>query len=105
MSIVVSPSRRPAHAARWNGHAPHTATGAASTSETHSSCSNRNAGTIAISTTGSDRTALASSRRRSDASSTSCRSGPGGRTAATGVAAYPAAETVSRRSSVLTESG
>ena len=35
VSIVVAPWRRLAHAARWNGHAPHTTTGAASVSDSH----------------------------------------------------------------------
>ena len=35
VSIVAAPCRRFAHAARWNGHAPHTTTGAARVSEIH----------------------------------------------------------------------
>ena len=35
VSMVVAPWRRFVHAARWNGQAPHTATGAASVSEIH----------------------------------------------------------------------
>ncbi len=33
--MVVAPWRRLVHAARWNGHAPHTTTGAARVSESH----------------------------------------------------------------------
>ena len=33
--MVVAPWRRLGHAARWNGHAPHTTTGAARVSESH----------------------------------------------------------------------
>ena len=62
VSMVVAPCRRLAHAARWNGQAPHTATGAASVSEAHCQCSNWSAGTIAISTTGTVSTALTTSR-------------------------------------------
>ena len=35
VSMVVAPWRRLVHAARWNGQAPHTTTGAASASEAH----------------------------------------------------------------------
>ena len=35
VSMVVAPWRRLVHAARWNGHAPHTTTGAARVSESH----------------------------------------------------------------------
>ena len=33
--MVAAPWRRLVHAARWNGHAPHTTTGAARVSESH----------------------------------------------------------------------
>ena len=35
VSMVAAPWRRLVHAARWNGHAPHTTTGAASVSDSH----------------------------------------------------------------------
>ncbi|SFB05798.1 hypothetical protein SAMN05216266_10499 [Amycolatopsis marina] len=35
VSMVAAPCRRFASAALWNGHAPHTSTGAASVSEIH----------------------------------------------------------------------
>ena len=35
VSMVAAPWRRLAQAARWNGHAPHTTTGAASVSDSH----------------------------------------------------------------------
>ena len=35
VSIVAAPWRRLIHAARWNGQAPHTTTGAASASDAH----------------------------------------------------------------------
>jgi hypothetical protein len=35
VSMVDAPCRRFAQAARWNGHAPHTATGAARVREIH----------------------------------------------------------------------
>ena len=47
VSIVAVPCPRPAHAARCSGHAPHTATGAASTRLTHGQPLNCTAGTMA----------------------------------------------------------
>ena len=35
VSMVAAPWRRLAQAARWNGHAPHTTTGAARVSDSH----------------------------------------------------------------------
>ena len=64
VSMVEVPCRRLAHAARWNGHAPHTTTGAASVSESHCQYSTWSAGTIAIATTGTDSTNEISSRSR-----------------------------------------
>ena len=64
MSIVAAPCRRLAHAARWNGQAPHNTTGAASVSDSHCHESNCNAGTIANKTTGSARVADIVSRCR-----------------------------------------
>ena len=54
--MVAAPWRRFAHAARWNGHAPHNTTGAANVSDSHCHESNCSAGTIANNTTGSART-------------------------------------------------
>ena len=92
MSIVAAPWRRLTAAARWNGHAPHTATGAARVSASHCQYSNCSAGIIDISATGSDSAALISRRLRSGfvSSSASVVSGSGAGTAA----AYPAASTV-----------
>ncbi len=53
VSIVVAPCRRFVQAARWNGQAPHTTTGAASVSAAHCQLVNCQAGTIESSTTGS----------------------------------------------------
>ena len=65
VSIVEAPWRRLAQAARWNGQAPHTTTGAASTSESHCQYVNCSAGTIAIATTGTVSTSDTTTRRRS----------------------------------------
>jgi hypothetical protein len=65
VSIVAAPWRRFVQAARWNGHAPHTTTGAASVSDSHCQEVNCSAGTIAIATTGTVRTADTISRCRS----------------------------------------
>ena len=54
MSIVAAPCRRFVHAARWNGHAPQTTTGAAKVSDSHCQFGNCSAGTIAIAITGTD---------------------------------------------------
>src|SRR5215216_7953824 len=52
VSIVDVPCRRLTHAARWNGQAPHTTTGAAKVSESHCQFVNCQAGTIASAITG-----------------------------------------------------
>src|SRR6476620_996905 len=52
VSMVAAPWRRVAQAARWNGNAPHTTTGAARVSDSHCQKVNFQAGTIANSTTG-----------------------------------------------------
>src|SRR5687768_12924836 len=52
VSIVAAPCRRLVHAAEWNGHAPHTTTGAARVNASHCQYSNWTAGTIDIATTG-----------------------------------------------------
>ncbi len=57
VSIVAVAWRRFAHAARWNGHAPHVTTGAASVSDSHCQLSNWSREIIAISTTGSESSA------------------------------------------------
>ncbi len=67
VSIVAVACLRFAHAARWNGSAPHTTTGEASVSASHCQLSNCSAGTIDTSSTGSDRTPEMMSRRRSGA--------------------------------------
>ena len=54
---------------RWNGHAPHTATGEARVSDSHCQLRNCAAGTIASTTTGTASAADTSSRRRSKAAS------------------------------------
>ncbi len=64
VSIVAEPCRRLRHAARWNGSAPHTTTGAASVSAAHCQYSNCSHGDIDIATTGTDSTRLTSSRVR-----------------------------------------
>ncbi len=61
--MVAAPWRRPAHAARWNGHPPHSTTGPASASAGHSQPPNCSAGTIDISRTGSERAAETTRRR------------------------------------------
>ena len=49
VSIVAAPWRRLVQAARWNGQAPHTTTGAARVSDSHCQLSNCSGGTIASS--------------------------------------------------------
>ena len=77
VSIVAVARRRLAHAARWNGRAPQTTTGAASVSESHCQFVNCSGGTIASTKTGSASTAETISRRRSSAVS-SPAGGPDG---------------------------
>ena len=71
VSIVAVAWRRFAHAARWNGSAPQTTTGAASVSDSHCQFSNCSGGIIAIASTGSVSAVETSSRRRSAAVSSS----------------------------------
>ena len=52
VSMVAAPWRALTSAARWNGQAPHTATGEASASDTHCHFRNCSAGTMASTTTG-----------------------------------------------------
>ncbi len=80
MSIVAAACLRFAHAARWNGQAPHSTTGVASCSDSHCQLSNCSAGIIAISRTGTERSAETIRRRRSGASS-SAGSSPAGSSA------------------------
>ena len=67
VSIVAAPCLRLAHAALWNGHAAHSTTGVTRFSDSHWKLSNCSAGIIAISSTGTDRTAAKIRRRRSAA--------------------------------------
>jgi hypothetical protein len=87
VSMVAAPCLALTRAARWNGHAPHTATGAASASDSHCQSRNCSAGTIASTTTGTASSSDISSRRRSAAvsSSRSC-DGPVGSAPASGSA-------------------
>jgi hypothetical protein len=62
VSMVAAPCRTPASAARWNGHAPHTATGDASARLTHGQPGNCHAGTIPSTTTGTARASDTGSR-------------------------------------------
>src|SRR5699024_5263895 len=57
VSMVNVPCRRLIQAARWNGQAPHTTTGAARVSESHCQLVNCSAGIMAMAITGIDRTA------------------------------------------------
>ena len=67
VSIVAAPCLRFAHAALWNGQAPHSTTGVARFSASHCQLSNCSAGTIEMSSTGSDSSAERMSRWRSGA--------------------------------------
>ena len=85
VSMVAAPCLALTRAARWNGQAPQTATGAASASDSHCQLRNCSAGTIASTTTGTPSSSETSSRRRSAAVSSSppagvpaCRFSAGG---------------------------
>ena len=65
VSMVAAPCRRLVQAARWNGSAPQTTTGAARVSDSHCQASNCSGGTIAIAMTGTVSTRQTSSRSRS----------------------------------------
>lgn len=67
VSMVAVPCRRFVQAARWNGSAPHTTTGAARVSDSHCQLVNCSAGTIAMATTGTVSTADTISRVRNAA--------------------------------------
>ncbi len=75
VSIVAVACLRFAHAARWNGRAPQTTTGAASVSDSHCQLSNCSGGIIAIASTGSVSASEISSRCRSAAVSSSGSAG------------------------------
>ncbi|CAB4937434.1 unannotated protein [freshwater metagenome] len=99
VSIVDVPCFRLVHAARWNGSAPQTTTGAARVNDSHCQLVNWRAGIMAIAMTGMLSTAETTNR---------CFSGSVGRSscgsAAGSVAVYPAASTAAIRSSVATPS-
>ena len=63
VSMPAARWRRAAHEARWKGHPPQSTTGAASARAAHSQPSNRSAGIIDTSSTGSDSAAETASRR------------------------------------------
>src|ERR1700742_246727 len=67
VSIVAAPCRRLVQAARWNGHAPHTTTGAANVSDNHCQLVNCSTGAIAIAITGTVNASEISNRCRSAA--------------------------------------
>ena len=107
VSIVDVPCRRLVHAARWNGHAPHTTTGAASVSDSHCQFVNCRAGTIAIAMTGTVSTAETRSRWRSGATGSSSAGAPSPSSAFGGCgseAPYPACSTAAIRSAGTTPS-
>ena len=76
VSIVEVPCLRLTQAARWNGQAPQTTTGAARVRESHCQYVNCRAGTIARAMTGTVRTAEMTNRRRSDRVGSSAASSP-----------------------------
>jgi hypothetical protein len=65
VSMVTAECRSPRTARAWNGHAPHTATGAASTKHSHCQLRNCSACTIDRTRTGSAPRAVISRRSRS----------------------------------------
>ena len=67
VSIVEVACRRLVKAALWNGHAPHTTTGAARVRESHCQLVNCSTGTMAIAITGTLSTSDMSRRWRSEA--------------------------------------
>ena len=69
--MVAAPWRRLTQAARWNGHPPHTTTGAARAREIHCQWSNWSGGTMASTNTGRVSTADTSTRWRRSRSSDS----------------------------------
>ena len=105
MSIVAAPCRALTAAARWNGQAPHTATGEANTREAHCQLRNCSGGTIASTTTGMASASETSSRHRSASASPAPSSSPGLACEAGRTAEYPACSTTEIRSPVLTVAG
>ena len=63
--MVVAPWRRLRQAALWKGKPAQSTTGVASTRESHCQPSNCSAGTIASASTGAERAAAMTTRRRS----------------------------------------
>src|SRR6202167_6723841 len=101
--MVAAPCRAFTAAARWNGHAPHVTTGAASTSDSHVQPGNRAADTIASTVTGTARTTETTSRSRATCSVPSGAPLPGRELGA--CALYPACSTTAIRSVTATASG
>ena len=108
VSIVDVPCRRLTQAARWNGQAPQTTTGAASVSESHCQLVNCQAGTIARAITGTVSSAETIRRCRSDRVGSSASSSPGSVSDVAGrgrAAPYPACSTVRTSSAGSRPSG
>ncbi len=105
--MVDVPCRRFVQAARWNGQAPQTTTGAASVRDSHCQFVNCQAGTIAIAITGTVSTAEMISRWRSErVGSGASVPAPRSASSARGSSApYPACSTVRTRSAGSTLSG
>ena len=76
VSMVAAPCRALMSAARWNGHAPHTATGEASASDAHCQFRNCRDGIIASATTGIASASDTSSRCRNAAASPALSASP-----------------------------
>ncbi len=77
VSMVAARWRRFTHAARWNGQAPHTATGEARVSASHCQLRTCSGGIIAIASTGTVSIAHTSNLVRSAASAAAASSTPG----------------------------
>ncbi len=108
VSIVAVPWRRLVQAARWNGNAPQTTTGAARVSESHCQWSNCRAGTIESNRTGMVKAVEMArrSRRRRVGSSRSSPPSPAVSVAVAGRwAVYPAASTSATNSAGSIPSG
>lgn len=101
VSMVAAPWRALTHAARWNGSAPQTATGAASVRASHCQFGNCRTGTIESTTTGTASTADTTRRRRSGpvGSSSSAGSASAAAGGAGTVAPYPADSTAAMSAS------
>ncbi len=96
VSIVAVPCLRFTQAALWNGQAAHSTTGVTSCSDSHWKLSNCSAGIMAISRTGTDRTAATIRRRRSAAVSSGTAAASGSSVGS--AALYPAASTAASSS-------